>query len=336
MNAELLNPHPHPSPSQHVSLSQRAPLLLKPSVYDSLPYPLSLLFSTETPDTWAAHETLLYSCLRTGDDKSAKQLIERLTTRFGPKNERVTALRGLYEEATAADEKGLNAVLKAYDHGLSEDPTNLSIAKRRIALFKSMGKIDAAIQALTELLDWTPTDAEAWMELADLYLTQGRWAQSVFCLEEVLLLMPNSWMVHAKMGEVLYLQALAGQGQQGQKDGDVLKGLSESMRRFCRSIELCDDYLRGYYGLKVCTKKLLESLPALSSRPKDASSDPVVGDLAAPKLETVQKLEQLATKKLAEIVRRASSKEQGWDGYSEAEVIAARALLDKDQGKIER
>jgi hypothetical protein len=26
------------------------------------------------------------------------------------------------------------------------------------------------------------------------------------------------------------------------------------MRRFCRSVELCDDYLRGYYGLKlVCS-----------------------------------------------------------------------------------
>ena len=27
--------------------------------------------------------------------------------------------------------------------------------------------------------------------------------------------------------------------------------LTEAMRRFCRSIELCDDYLRGYYGLKI-------------------------------------------------------------------------------------
>ena len=33
------------------------------------------------------------------------------------------------------------------------------------------------------------------------------------------------------------------------------KYLAEALRRFCRSIELCDDYLRGYYGLKlVCTK----------------------------------------------------------------------------------
>lgn len=27
--------------------------------------------------------------------------------------------------------------------------------------------------------------------------------------------------------------------------------LAEAIRRFCRSIELCDDYLRGYYGMKL-------------------------------------------------------------------------------------
>jgi hypothetical protein len=35
------------------------------------------------------------------------------------------------------------------------------------------------------------------------------------------------------------------------------KYLAESLKRFARSIELCDDYLRGYYGLKLvrsCTK----------------------------------------------------------------------------------
>lgn len=28
------------------------------------------------------------------------------------------------------------------------------------------------------------------------------------------------------------------------------KQLADAVKRFCRSIELCDDYLRGYYGLK--------------------------------------------------------------------------------------
>ena len=51
------------------------------------------------------------------------------------------------------------------------------------------------------------------------------------------------------MGELLYLSATA--SSPNSSDGSTLKGLSESMRRFCRSIELCDDYFRGYYGLKL-------------------------------------------------------------------------------------
>lgn len=27
--------------------------------------------------------------------------------------------------------------------------------------------------------------------------------------------------------------------------------LAEAVKRFARSVELCDDYLRGYYGLKL-------------------------------------------------------------------------------------
>lgn len=33
-------------------------------------------------------------------------------------------------------------------------------------------------------------------------------------------------------------------------DGASSKYLADAVKRFSRSIELCDDYLRGYYGLK--------------------------------------------------------------------------------------
>ena len=33
-------------------------------------------------------------------------------------------------------------------------------------------------------------------------------------------------------------------------EGFPHKHFAEALKRFCRSIELCDDYLRGYYGLK--------------------------------------------------------------------------------------
>jgi tetratricopeptide (TPR) repeat protein len=122
------------------------------------------------------------------------------------------------------------------------------VQKRRAALLRSMGKINEAVVALTYLLDSSPIDAESWSEIADLYLTQGLYEQAIFSLEEVLLVTPNAWNIHARLGEVLFLAANKSEG------AEQIKGLSEAMRRFCRSVELCDDYLRGYYGLKlVCS-----------------------------------------------------------------------------------
>lgn len=34
-------------------------------------------------------------------------------------------------------------------------------------------------------------------------------------------------------------------------DSAPAKHFAEALKRFTRSAELCDDYLRGYYGLKV-------------------------------------------------------------------------------------
>ena len=69
------------------------------------------------------------------------------------------------------------------------------VAKRRIALLQSLSRTTEAINALTELLESSPTDIEAWTELSDLYLSQSLFPQAVFCLEEVLLVAPSAWNV---------------------------------------------------------------------------------------------------------------------------------------------
>jgi tetratricopeptide (TPR) repeat protein len=69
------------------------------------------------------------------------------------------------------------------------------VAKRRIALLKTLNKTTEAITALNEFIDSSPTDAEAWAELADLYVTQGLYQQAIFALEEVLLITPYAWNV---------------------------------------------------------------------------------------------------------------------------------------------
>jgi tetratricopeptide (TPR) repeat protein len=253
MTDPLLEAPTNSSPQTAVSLSQKAAGFVnsQSSWLASLPYPLSLFINTESQEKWQSYENLFLACLRTGDDNTAYACLEALTDRFGGANDRILAMQGLYKEATAKNESQLADVLREYEEILKGDPTIFSIRKRRAALLRSMGRTNDAAAALTNLLDQSPTDAEAWSELADLYLTQGSYDQAVFCLEEVLLVAANSWNMQARLGEVLYLSAGRAEG------AEQLKLLSESMRRFCRSVELCDDYLRGYYGMKLVRAVLL-------------------------------------------------------------------------------
>lgn len=71
------------------------------------------------------YENLLLSCLRTGDEKAARQCLGQLEARFGENNERVMALKGLTKEAVAEDNAALERVLKEYDAILAEDNTNI-------------------------------------------------------------------------------------------------------------------------------------------------------------------------------------------------------------------
>lgn len=63
-----------------------------------------------------------------------------------------------------------------------------------------MKKTIEAITALNQFLDSSPTDAEAWAELSDLYLSQGMYQQAIFALEEVLLITPYAWNVSHPTG----------------------------------------------------------------------------------------------------------------------------------------
>lgn len=135
--------------------------------------------------------------------------------------------------------------------------------------------------------------------------------------------------MHAKLGEVLYVAASAAPG------GERLVGLVRTMKTFCRSIELCDDFLRGFYGLKLTTNELKEAMS--SSGDVNSAKRALEEDgSSVPPLTTIEKLNELSTKKLVEIVRKSSSSDYDWEGYAEAEVIAARELLDRDSSKTPR
>ncbi|KAH0522142.1 hypothetical protein TsFJ059_006041 [Trichoderma semiorbis] len=324
MPSLLLRPHATLSHAEALQVAQQAPEFLRknPASYSASPF-FSLFSPPESSNTWTIYENLLLACLRTGDNTTAHQCLERLVVRFGASDERVTALQGLVKEAEATNDSELEKVLKEYEEILAKDNTNVPISKRRIALLRAMGKTSESIEALVQFLDFSSTDAEAWMELADLYLSQGLYAQAIYAQEEALIIAPNAWNLHARLGEVLLMAAESG------NEGNPQNYLAESLKRFCRSIELSDDYLRGYYGLKRVTDKLLD---ANSKGKKSSESD----EFTLPETSTIEKLNQAATKKLGDIVRKYDAKDPLWQGYDAAEVAAARTYLSESSQKVVR
>lgn len=77
------------------------------------------------------------------------------------------------------------------------------------------------------------------------------------------------------------------------------------------------------------TKQLLSD-GAKATRQADDS------EFALPGTSTIERLNELATAKLSEIVRHSSAHDRGWRGYSEAEVAAARELLAGDATATKR
>lgn len=295
-------------PATVLSLSQKATSLLSKSSLKPKSQILAIVSAVEEPLEWSELEQVFLACLRSGDDKSAHLCLERLTQRFGAANYRIMALRGLYQEAKAENEEDLRRVLLSYNEIVKEDPMNTPIHKRRSALIRSLGKPQDALEAMTHFVTTFPTDAEAWSELSDLYQSQGLIGQAIFCTEEALLIAPNAWNLHARLGELNYLAS------QSSQDGptSTQKHLTEAIHRFSRSVELCQDYIRGYYGLKLATDKLIKT---------GANKDPD----AIPS-ETVQRLNKLSVTKLTQIIKENISQASG---PRKAELIAAQALLDE-------
>lgn len=126
MTSSLLHPPAHLPPTVALQLSQQAPALLRSTPSAISPYSISSLWSAaESPELWTTYENLMLSCLRTGDEQSAHLCLERLTERFGAENERLMALRGLFQEATAEDDAALKSVLEEYEKILAQDSSNM-------------------------------------------------------------------------------------------------------------------------------------------------------------------------------------------------------------------
>lgn len=112
-----------------------------------------------------------------------------------------------------------------------------------------------------EYLDIYYSDADAWAELADLYTAISHFERAAFCWSEAILLRPHDHITHASYADALYSQSL-------EQSGTSL--MHAALKGYLRSVELCDDFLHGFCGIRVCCKAILADTNNTNSKESKA------------------------------------------------------------------
>jgi len=196
-------------------------------------------------EVWELYERVFIAALECHqNDKEGKTYdvasfcLQSLRAKFGNSSTRYLRLvmmekesKGLYEDALVNAQK----ILK-------QDPSNMHAWKRKIAIYKAAKDEEKAIEELAKYLNIYPSDESGWQELTQLYISQQKFELAKFCIEELILLVPENYLYHLQYAEVLYTA--------GSKPD-----FETARKYFAQSLELKpDDNLRALYGLVMCLR----------------------------------------------------------------------------------
>jgi len=193
-------------------------------------------------DVWDMYERVFMAALDCHDNKHRDRCIDALIARF-PDSNRVRMLSGLLKE-----ERGdYTGALELYDIIMEQDPVNMKVWKRKVCIHKAQGCIPDAITELTKYTKVFPTDQGAWQELAALYISIGKFEMAKFCLEELLMFVPENYLYHLQYAEVLFSLS-----SHKKENNYILL----ARQYYCQSLELNpDNNLRALYGLILCLRR---------------------------------------------------------------------------------
>lgn len=115
-----------------------------------------------------------------------------------PKSNRLRRLKAMMMESQGL----LTEALREYQSLLKEDHLDTVSMKRLVCIAKARNEKDQAIILLKEYLSVFVSDAEAWLELADLYFSLNMFQNAAFCMEELITISPQNYHYYVKYAEV--------------------------------------------------------------------------------------------------------------------------------------
>ncbi|XP_022168342.1 ER membrane protein complex subunit 2-like [Rhopalosiphum padi] len=171
----------------------------------------------------------------------AKVCLQMLLNKF-PDSLRVRRLAITILEA----EEKYDEALESLDKLIKADETNAQTRRHKVAILKAKCQISEAIKELVEYLKKFMVDQEGWQELSNLYLLEGEYAKSAYCMEEMILHNSQNHLYHQRNADIRYTQG-------------GTENLELARAHYSYAILLNPNNIRALYGLYLTARSLMSS-----------------------------------------------------------------------------
>ena len=207
-------------------------------------------------DKWSLREKVLIAGLDTNDYDVCENLLEELDNRF-PNSQRIKLLKGLYFEALGKSEEAENI----YNEIVKFNDSDLIAKHRVICSYINKNDLNKAIELLTSHVDIYQADTVAWKQLALLYMITGQFSMACYCIEELILTNPRSYLTYVAYAECQYTIGV-----------NTIRYL-DARKYYCYSLMMNSNSLRALLGLAITTYTLHKLLQKDSSKKKNVQEE---------------------------------------------------------------
>ncbi|CCF56375.1 hypothetical protein KAFR_0B00770 [Kazachstania africana CBS 2517] len=212
--------------------------------------------SIKETDYLSLCEMLFYLCVYLSKDVDAQIIYNSLRDRLGENSAKLQVMNAtllqINENDTIASKYLEKLIRDSYEYD-SDSRSYLIVAKKLLSL--KIGKLSNENEILKELISLVekfPLDAELWCYMGEIYWKMGQLSRSIYCFEEVLVIMPFNYVIFSRIAELYYYKARRLDKGKQKMEESLNKGLKNALR----SGELSESYLKGW-SLVATISKLL-------------------------------------------------------------------------------
>ncbi|CAR24096.1 Emc2p [Lachancea thermotolerans CBS 6340] len=187
-----------------------------------------------------------------GKDVEAETLFKTFRDRFGSSSPYLHVMQATLLQVNKGDREAEEFLTKLLKDALEYETDiidYLLVSKKLLSIRRKSITKEEYLKQLLGLAEKFPVDGELWYAIAQEYASLGQFEQAAYSLEEVLCIAPFNYVAFAQLSEALYYRAL-----REKKDKDSL--LQQSLSNALRSVELSENFVKGWAFVAVTSKEL--------------------------------------------------------------------------------